>query len=221
VELVSSVKDAFGYYFGDAETIINNPKGKIIVDDGRRFLNRTKESFDIITIDPPPPLEAAGSSLLYSEEFYRSAKMRLKPDGILQQWFPCGEFKILQAIARSLTNSFEHVRVFKSVEGWGLHFLASASPIDVPSVQTMLSRIPPAAKKDMMEWYDVDGKFNVEGFVEFALSSEIPLDAMLKKNYKITITDDRPFNEYFFIRRKIDNIRGEYVEVSCEPLLNH
>jgi spermidine synthase len=221
VELVPSVKDAFGYYFGDAETIIKNPKGKIIEDDGRRFLNRTKETFDIITVDPPPPLEAAGSSLLYSEEFYRSAKTRLKPNGILQQWFPCGEFKILQAIARSLTNSFEHVRVFRSVEGWGLHFLASASPIDVPSVQTMLSRIPPAAQKDMMEWYDVDGKFNLEGFVQFALNSEIPLDAMVKKDSKITITDDKPFNEYFFIRRKIDNMRGEYVEVSCEPLLSH
>ncbi|MDI6742202.1 MAG: fused MFS/spermidine synthase [Smithella sp.] len=221
VELVPSVKDAFGYYFADAETIMKNPKGKIIVDDGRRFLNRTKETFDIITIDPPPPLEAAGSSLLYSEEFYRSVKTRLKPNGILQQWFPCGEFKILQAIARSLTNSFEHVRVFRSVEGWGLHFLASASPIDVPSVQTMLSRIPPAAQKDMIEWYDVDGKFNLEGFIQFALSSEIPLDAMVKKDTTITITDDRPFNEYFFLRRKIDTLRGEYVDVSCDPLINH
>lgn len=221
VELVPSVKDAFGYYFADAGEIISNPKGQIIVDDGRRFLNRTEETYDVITIDPPPPLEAAGSSLLYSEEFYRSAKKRLKPNGILQQWFPCGEFKILQAITRSLTNSFAHVRVFKSVEGWGLHFLASTNPIDVPSVQTMLSRIPREAKNDIMEWYDVDGKHHLEGLLHFALKNEVPLEAIFTTNNKSTITDDRPLNEYFFIRRKIDTIRGEYVEVSCEPLLNH
>ncbi len=44
--------------------------------------------YDVITIDPPPPLEAAASSLLYSEEFYRVARRKLRPGGILQQWLP-------------------------------------------------------------------------------------------------------------------------------------
>ena len=46
----------------------------IVIDDGRRFLLRTNRLFDVITIDPPSPVEAAGSSLLYSREFYDVVK---------------------------------------------------------------------------------------------------------------------------------------------------
>ena len=88
VELVPSVKDAFPFYHADAPQVLKNPKGRIVVDDGRRFLSRTREKFDVIVIDPPPPIEAAGSSLLYSEEFYALAKARLKPNGIVATWVP-------------------------------------------------------------------------------------------------------------------------------------
>jgi len=201
VELVPSVKDAFGYYFADAGTILKNPDGKIVIDDGRRFLNRTNETFDVITIDPPPPVEAAGSSLLYSEEFYNLIKKRLKPGGILQQWFPGGEAKILQAVARSLSDSFPYVKVYGSIEGWGFHFIASMSPIDVPSVQKIISRMPVSAKKDMMEWFEVN---DPEGLMRSILSHEIPLKTVLNDDKSIKITDDRPYNEYYFLRRKMN-----------------
>src|SRR5438034_7613586 len=60
VELVPSVRDAFGFYHADAPQLLKNPKGRIIIDDGRRYLNRTGEKFDVIVIDPPPPVAAAG-----------------------------------------------------------------------------------------------------------------------------------------------------------------
>jgi len=90
VELVPSVKNAFGFYHQDAARILNNPKGRIVIDDGRRFLKRTSAMFDVVVTDPPPPIEAAGSSLLYSEEFYQLVKQHLKPNGIIQVWFPGG-----------------------------------------------------------------------------------------------------------------------------------
>ena len=37
VELVPSVKNAFGFYHRDAARVLNNPKGRIVIDDGRRF----------------------------------------------------------------------------------------------------------------------------------------------------------------------------------------
>ena len=41
--------------------------------------------------------------MLYSREFYAAAKMRLRPDGILQQWYPGGaDRETTAAIARSL-----------------------------------------------------------------------------------------------------------------------
>ncbi len=88
VELVPSVTKAFGFYHTNAAQILANPKGHVVIDDGRRFLRRTREKFDVIVIDPPPPVETAGSSLLFSAEFYALAKQHLNPHGILQAWFP-------------------------------------------------------------------------------------------------------------------------------------
>ncbi len=203
IELVPSVKDAFKFYHDDAETILKNPNGQIIIDDGRRFLKRTNETFDVITIDPPPPIEAAGSSLLYSEEFYQIAKLRLKNGGILHQWFPFGEFKILQAMARSLSNSFPYIKIYKSVENWGFHFIASTTPIENLTVVKMISRMPETARSDLLEWYKPK---NLERVVEKILSQEIPLDTLLSDNREIVITDAKPYNEYYILRRFWDKV---------------
>jgi len=74
VDLVPSVPELFSFFFADAPSVLSNPRMHIVIDDGRRFLLRTNRLFDVITIDPPPPVEAAGSSLLYSREFYDVVK---------------------------------------------------------------------------------------------------------------------------------------------------
>ena len=79
VELVPSVPAFFSYYHADAPQLVLSPRSHIIVDDGRRFLERSTEQFDLIAIDPPPPVGAAGSSLLYSREFYSAARSTCVP----------------------------------------------------------------------------------------------------------------------------------------------
>jgi spermidine synthase len=197
VELVPSVKEAFPYFFADAGDLVRRPNGQVVVDDGRRFLQRTGESFDVITLDPPPPVEAAASSLLYSEEFYASAKARLRPGGILQQWLPTAEPSTIAAVARSLLRSFPHVRVFRSYEGWGHHFLASMEPISIPDAGALVARLPPAAKADLAEW--VPSRDPAEP-VALVLKREVdPRD--LVREGEARITDDRPYNEYYLVRR--------------------
>ncbi|MFI5347148.1 MAG: hypothetical protein ACHQ51_12315 [Elusimicrobiota bacterium] len=196
VELVPGVKDAFPYYFDDAAEIMKRPNGKVVIDDGRRFLRRTTETFDVVTLDPPPPVEAAGSSLLYSEEFYATVKSRLKPGGILQQWVPATEGAIVEAIAGSLIKSFPYVKIYRSHEGWGNHFLASMTPIDQPALDVLMKRMPAAAKADLVEWNGEDP----ERFLGRVLSTKMSPDAILNGS-SLRITDDRPYNEYFILRR--------------------
>ncbi len=199
VELVPSVKNAFRYYHADADRVLSQPNVRIIVDDGRRFLRRTGKKFDVITIDPPPPIQAAGSSLLYSEEFYSLIKSRLKPDGILQQWFPEGEeSSALAAVTASLTRSFPYVLMYRSIEGWGYHYLASMSPIHVPSAAEALSRMPEAAKRDRLEW-DVNSEARLTEIWNKLINGKVE-PASFIKNSDFRITDDRPFNEYYLLR---------------------
>ncbi len=142
VELVPSVTRAFGYYHADADTFMSNPLGHIIIDDGRRYLKRIPKKFDVITVDPPPPVEAAGSSLLFSREFYALARQHLNPGGVLQMWFPGGDKVTEQAVVRSIRESFPYVRCFPSVEGWGVHLLAFQEPSDQLNARQLAERMP-------------------------------------------------------------------------------
>ena len=198
VELVPSVKQAFAFYHEDAPQVLENPKGRIVVDDGRRFLSRTREKFDVIVIDPPPPVEAAGSSLLYSEEFYAMAKARLNPNGIVAAWIPVGAPDSGQAMLRSLVNSFPFIRCFVSIENSGVHILASREPIPNVSASEVSARIPPAAAIDLLEWAPSQDPVS---YVNEVFSKEFRIEAALNPDSGIRITDDHPYNEYYFLRR--------------------
>jgi spermidine synthase len=152
-------------------------------------------------VDPPPPVEAAGSSLLYSKEFLEAVRSRLRPDGVLQEWLPPAEAIVVASVARGLSETFPYVRAFPSQFGWGVHFLASQSPIAIPTPDQLVARMPPAARADLVEWQP--GKIPVE-----------PLTAVIGREYSLdqllhlvpgtrALTDDRPVNEYYLLRRRL------------------
>ncbi len=199
VELVPSVKDAFGFFHADAARVLQDPKGRIVVDDGRRYLKRTRDQFDVIIIDPPPPVEAAGSSLLYSREFYELAKQRLKPRGILQAWYPGGDSMAGYAILRSLCDSFPYVRVWGGVEGYGNHMLASMQPIENLDAAQFAARLPAPARKDLLEW---NPSADLAACLQAVLLQEVPVASILHPDPSVCITDDHPYNEYFLLRGK-------------------
>jgi spermidine synthase len=198
VDLVPSVPKLFWYFHADAPELLKSPRSHVVVDDGRRFLERTTAQYDVIIIDPPPPIGAAGSSLLYSREFYTAAKKRLRPDGILQQWYPGGDMTTAASVARSLKESFPYVRAFKSIADWGVHFLASDQPIPDRSPADLANRMPPAAAADLVEW----GPYATpEQQFAAVLHNELPIDWIisLDKNAP-ALEDDRPINEYYLLR---------------------
>jgi predicted membrane-bound spermidine synthase len=201
VELVPSVTKAFGFYHEDAARFLDDPNGRIIIDDGRRFLKRTREKYDAIVIDPPPPVEAAGSSLLYSKEFYTLAKQHLKPNGILQIWFPDGPLSTAQAIVRSLDESFPYVRCFEGVNDWGTHLLASEQPIVTVTTEQMVARMPPSARLDLKEYMDTRRYPALPAYLDKVVSQETLASHVLNPGRSIEISDDQPFNEYFLLRK--------------------
>ena len=51
--------------------------------DARKYLQETKDKFDVIIIDLVEPLEECPSCLLYTREFYQIVRERLNSDGIM------------------------------------------------------------------------------------------------------------------------------------------
>jgi hypothetical protein len=143
-------------------------------------------------------VEAAGTSLLYSKEFYELAKTRLRPGGVLQAWIPEETGVAAGAAVRSICDCFPHVRCLGSIESWGMHLLASMQPMETCSAAELLARLPPAAKRDLLEW---NTETEIMAYLGNALAHETPVNALLAPEFQARITDDLPYNEYFLLRQ--------------------
>ncbi|MFZ0563770.1 MAG: fused MFS/spermidine synthase [Terriglobales bacterium] len=204
VELVPSVPKMFSFYHADASAVLSSPQAHVVIDDGRRFLERSPAKYDAIILDPPPPVQTAGSSLLYSQDFYTVAKTRLQAGGILQQWLPEADDATQAAVARSIKNSFSYIRVFQGMDGWGWHFLASDRPIPVRNAAELVARMPQSAIKDMMEWGPAKSP---DEEMQLLLSHESSTDEIIALSPQtVPLTDDRPINEYFLLRTPLDKL---------------
>ncbi|HTD54605.1 MAG TPA: fused MFS/spermidine synthase [Silvibacterium sp.] len=212
VELVPSVPKEFGYFHADGPQLLQSPLAHVVIDDGRRYLSRTQEQFDVITLDPPPPVEAAGSSMLYSTEFYAAVRRRLTPTGILQTWLPAGDATDRAAVAKALKESFPYVRVYfslthgrvPSVKYDGEHFLASMRPIPDWTPEQLVSHMPKSAVADMMEW---GPQPTPEKQFAVVLESEFPIDQMIAEAPNAPpLQDDRPVNEYYVLRQSVPGL---------------
>ena len=195
VDLSRAVIGSFGFFHADAASVIADPKVRVIADDGRRFLARTGRRFDVIVIDPPPPIEAAGSSLLYSRGMYEVLKPRLRSGGILLQWFPDRGDGTAPVVARTLMQAFPYVVAYHAIEGIGVNYLASMQPIPDITVDEFVSRMPERARRDLVEWGPLPTARGMAGAI---LQRRV---AVLDPGVGPVVSDDRPYNEYFLVRR--------------------
>jgi spermidine synthase len=58
---------------------------RIVEDDGRRFLQGTTRTYDLVVSEPSNPW-LAGVTNLFTREFYETARSRLNPRGLFVQW---------------------------------------------------------------------------------------------------------------------------------------
>jgi spermidine synthase len=202
VELVPSVPDMFDVFYPDAPAVLANPKGRIIIADGRNHVELTTQHYDIIVVDPPPPIETAGVSVISSFEFYQAAKARLTPGGVMMQWIPYGqtldEFK---AHVRTYASVFAHVIIVFGAGGYGLYMLGSDRPIslDPGAIQAALAR--PGVVQDLSSAFD-SPVHDATGW-----AAEIP-ELVWIQGDQVTkfagdgplVTDDHPLPEYFLLR---------------------
>jgi spermidine synthase len=70
--------------------ILTNPKVKILNFDARVWIKNTPKKYDVIIINLPPP-STAQLNRLYTIEFFKEIKSKLKEDGIVSFSLPSGE----------------------------------------------------------------------------------------------------------------------------------
>ncbi len=104
----------------------DDPRTKLLHQDARAFLAGPGESFDVIVLDLVDPLEGGTAYLLYTDEFYRIAKSRLSPGGML----------VTQSGPAGLTNCREcFTTIFNTLSEVFAH--TAAAQVHVPAFQTL------------------------------------------------------------------------------------
>jgi spermidine synthase len=93
--------------------VYEDPRVRMIHDDGRSYLERTRETYDLVTSEPPPP-RSAGVYRLYSVEYYQSVLERLTPNGMMTQWLPLNVLsgEAADRIVASFVSVFPHALLF-------------------------------------------------------------------------------------------------------------
>ena len=160
--------------------------------DARDYLVKSKETFDIIVIDLPEPIEEGPAYLLYTQEFYRLVRERLTADGLMsvQAGSAClTELLCLSAVYNTLKSVFPIVLPYQvdvpSFGGpWGF-CLASVS-LTPPPPDEIDKRI--SARGLNLKFYD---GLTHQGM--FSLSR--PLREELAKQTRL-ITDKKPLYVY-------------------------
>ncbi len=87
VELDPTVLEAAPWFERVNYDVLHRPRTEIVLGDGRNYLLRSREKFDVMTFEPPPPVNA-GVVNLYSQEFYRLCSEHLTTQGVVAQWMP-------------------------------------------------------------------------------------------------------------------------------------
>jgi spermidine synthase len=92
-----------------AEHPLHDPRVRVVVEDGRYFLQTTSHRYDLITSEPPPP-KHAGVVNLYTREYFQLIHDRLTAGGVSTYWLPVHHltFDDTQAIIRAYCEAFSN-----------------------------------------------------------------------------------------------------------------
>lgn len=122
-------------------------RASIVRQDGRIFLARAApQSYDIITLEPPPP-RVAGVAALYSRQFYQQAKRALKPGGAIAQWLPLHGMTDaeLRMLARTFAAEFAGAKLIKIADVEAALVATNGAGADLATVHARLAAAGVAA----------------------------------------------------------------------------
>jgi spermidine synthase len=215
VELSPTVPSRMPVFFPDADRFLNHPKGRVIVSDGRNYVRLSRETYDLVAVDPAPPIESAGSVVLYTREFLTEGKARLRPGGVFMLWIPYAlpmdDFK---EHVRTFAGVFGHVRLVLSPGRHGVFMFGSDAPLEFSDSNIRRVLGSPDAIADLNDVPD-HPPTDADGWVDVVHRSQWLADDQLRAflGPGPEITDDRPRSEYFLWRRALMDDR-QYISES-------
>ncbi len=203
VELSPTVPSRMPVFFPDADRYLHHPDGRVITSDGRNYVRLARKRYDLVAVDPAPPIESAGSVVLYTREFLTEGRARLKPGGVFLLWMPYAlpldDFK---AHVRTFDRVFAHTSLLLAPGHHGVYLLGSDAPMTFSDEQVERVLGSPEARSDLADVPDYPPT-DARGWVRAVHRAQWLTDGQVRAftGPGPEITDDRPRSEYFLWRR--------------------
>ncbi|MCP4403020.1 MAG: hypothetical protein GY801_37660 [bacterium] len=113
-EISKSVVRKASHYFQEINhDVLEDPRVAVEFTDGRNKVLASPEQYDVILSDSIHP-RFSGNGSLYTYEYYRLLRKRLKPGGVVSQWLPF--YSITPENFKMILNSFS--TVFPNTSVW-------------------------------------------------------------------------------------------------------
>jgi spermidine synthase len=150
LEIAPGVVEAarlFAEHNGDA---LADPRVEVVVDDARQRLMVSSATYDVVSSQPSNPW-VAGVSNLFTLEFYRLARSRLRPGGLFCQWVQAYRLdpEDLRGIVATFLQVFPQATLWEESAGGGDYFLVGGDAPPQIDLDRLRSSSTAAAWEDL------------------------------------------------------------------------
>jgi spermidine synthase len=128
-ELEPAGVEAARFFDSHTNKVLDDPRVKVTIADGRNRLLAMPNQYDVIISDPSD-LWVAGIGSLATVEYYRTIRTRLRPGGVFAQWIHTDTLlpEDFALVTRTFHDAFPHTQIWMSAAG-DLILLGSAEAL--------------------------------------------------------------------------------------------
>ncbi len=142
VEIEPAVIEAAGFFEGAAGAPLRDPRVRLLLEDGRTWVETTRDRYDVVISQPSNPW-MTGVANLFTREFFQAVSRVLTPDGRLLQWMQLYGMDppALAAVVAAMRSELPYIYTF-AAEGEGPNAL-------------LLAMRRPLTRADLPRWEDL------------------------------------------------------------------
>jgi spermidine synthase len=110
--------------------VLDDPRVTMSINDARNELEFSAANYDVIISEPSNPWMTVASNL-FTEDFFRMARTRIREGGIFAQWIQTYYLppEDLRSIIAAFHDAFPHVMLFETMDGLDLLLLGAERPL--------------------------------------------------------------------------------------------
>jgi spermidine synthase len=117
VELSTGVVEATRLFREANHDVLDDPRVRLIIGDGRNHVALTDRRYDVIISQPSDPA-TAGVADLFTREFFAHCRARLNDRGVLCVWFKGStiDVDVFRSVVRTFAAAFDDVTVWSATD---------------------------------------------------------------------------------------------------------